>query len=102
MTISLIFLFVYYILNIIFLLNKDIIKKNYLKKKINNSFLQTLIIYYFNYQFFMIKLSLNFTPILIFIGLFILCKGFHFLITHQIPLEILGVNLNTIIITISK
>ena len=50
----------------------------------------------------MIKLSLNFTPILIFIVLFTLCKGFHFLITHQIPLEILGVNLNTIIITITK
>ena len=101
MTISLILLFISYIINVTLLLNKDLILKrlSFLKK---NFLLTKVLTYYLNYQLFLIKLSLIFTPILIFIGLLLLCKGFHFLITHQLPLEIIGINMETVINTNSK
>jgi hypothetical protein len=85
---SIILLFIVFILNIIFLLNKDKIIK-----KFNNKF----ITFYINYQAFFSRLTLFYVPILIFIGLFTLCHGLYWLVTHQIPYESLNIDLHQFI-----
>lgn len=86
--ISIILLFISYLLNIILILNKD---------KILNNFKNKYIIYYIKYQTILIKFSLVYIPIFIFAGLITLAIGLHFLITHQIPYEKLGINLESTI-----
>ena len=88
--ISLILLFISYIINITILL--AVIQN---KEKILNKFNFKLMDYYIKYQTFLIKVSLIYIPLFIFAGLFILLKGMHYLITHPIPLEILGIDMNT-------
>jgi len=85
LAISIVFLFIVFIFNVIFLLNKDKIIK-----KFDNKFISL----YVNYQSFFSKITLIYIPILIFIGLFTLCHGLHWLITNQIPYESLEVDLH--------
>lgn len=86
--ISIILLFIFFIFNLIFLLNKDKIIK-----KFNNK----LIIFYIKYQVFLSWITLFFIPILIFISLLTLCHGLHWLITNQIPYENLEIDLHKFI-----
>lgn len=86
LVISLIFLFLFYIINNIIILNKD---------KILSRFENKYIKYYLKYQSFLVHLSLIYLPILIVIGLLVLTHGLYFLITHQIPYESLGVDLHS-------
>lgn len=86
LVISLIFLFTSYVINIFIFINKDKILKKFKNK---------WIIYYIKYQSFIIKISLIYIPIFIFIGLFILLIVIHFLLTHFIPIEELGISLDT-------
>jgi hypothetical protein len=88
MCISTILLFIVFIFNIIFLLNKDKIIK-----KFDNKF----ITFYIKYQAFFSRLSLIYIPILIFTGLLSLCHGLHWLTTHQIPYESLDIDLHQFI-----
>ena len=64
-------LFIFYIINNLFILNKD---------KILNKFDNKFIKLYIKYQSFLAKLSLIYLPIFILVGLLILCHGFYFLI----------------------
>lgn len=83
--ISIILLFIFFLLNLVFLLNKDRIIK-----KFDNKFI-TL---YMKYQGFLSRLSLIYSPIFIFIGLFTLFHGLHWLVTNQIPYESLDIDLH--------
>nr|UZS78016.1 hypothetical protein [Lentinula edodes] len=83
--ISIVFLFIVFLFNVIFLLNKDRIIK-----KFDNKFISL----YVKYQSFFSKLTLLYIPIFIFIGLFGLCHGLHWLITNQIPYESLEIDLH--------
>jgi hypothetical protein len=85
LSISIVFLFIVFIFNVIFLLNKDRIIK-----KFDNKFISL----YVNYQSFFSKITLFYVPILIFIGLFTLCHGLHWLITNQIPYHSLDIDLH--------
>ena len=85
LAISIVFLFIVFIFNVIFLLNKDRIIK-----KFNNKFISL----YVNYQAFLSKLTLFYLPVLIFIGLFGLCHALYWLITNQIPYESLDIDLH--------
>ena len=93
LVISLILLFIFYIINNLFLLNKD---------KIINKFDNKFIKLYIKYQLFLAKLSLIYLPIFILVGLLILCHGFYFLIKYQIPYESLNIDLHTYISSKSK
>ena len=88
MCISIILLFIFFIFNLIFLLNKDKIIK-----KFDNKF----ITFYIKYQAFLSKITLFYIPILISIGLFTLCKGLYWLVVNQIPYEYLGIDLHKFI-----
>ena len=88
LVISLISLFIFYIINIIFLFNKDKILNKY-----NNKYIK----FYIKYQSFLAKLSLIYLPLIILFGLILLSHGLFFLITHQIPYESLNINLHTYI-----
>jgi hypothetical protein len=85
LAISLVLLFIVFIFNVIFLLNKD-----WIIKKFNNKFISL----YIKYQSFLSKITLVYVPILIFIGLFTLCQGLHWLIINQIPYESLEIDLH--------
>ena len=88
--ISIVLLFIVFIFNLIFLLNKD---------KIINKFNNKIISFYVKYHAFLSKITLFYIPIFIFIGLFTLCHGLHWLITNQIPYESLDVDLHKFIST---
>ena|ERR1700742_780686 len=86
LTLSLILLLIsFFISNIIF------INKDYIIKRFNNKF----ILLYIKYHSFMFKITLIYIPILMFIGLFVLIHGLHYLITHPIPYDQLGIDLHT-------
>lgn len=85
---SLILLFIFFIINIIFILNKD---------KILNKFENKFVKFYIKYQALLAKLTLIYVPILILMGLFTLAHGIHFILTHQIPYDSLGVDLHNYI-----
>jgi len=85
LAISIVLLFIVFIFNVIFLLNKDRIIK-----KFDNKFISL----YVNYQSFFSKITLIYVPIFIFIALFTLCHGLHWLITNQIPYESLEIDLH--------
>nr|QWO71373.1 DNA polymerase [Termitomyces sp. DKA64] len=87
-SICLIVLFIIFIINLIFLLNKDKIIK-----KFNNKFIR----FYIKYQTALSRITLFYVPIFIFVGLFTLFKGILWLITHQIPYESLGIDLHQFI-----
>nr|AYM32774.1 hypothetical protein DXG00_000016 [Termitomyces sp.] len=87
-TICLILLFIIFIFNLIFLLNKDKIIK-----KFNNKFIR----FYIKYQTALSWITLLYVPIFIFMGLFTLFNGILWLITHQIPYESLGIDLHQFI-----
>ena len=74
--------------NIIFLFNKD---------KIIKKFDNKIITFYVKYQVFLSRITIIYIPIFIFVGLFTLCYGLHWLITHQIPYESLDVDLHKFI-----
>jgi hypothetical protein len=93
LAISLLFLFLFCVVNIIFVLNKD---------KILNKFDNKYIKYYIKYQLFLANLSLIYAPILIFAGLLVLIHGFYFLITHQIPYDSLDIDLHKYISSKNK
>lgn len=84
-TISLILLLFAYILNNILMLNKN---------NILNRFKNIYILKYLQFQSLMIKISLIWIPLLMLLGLLIIAHGFHFLITHPLPLENLGIDLH--------
>jgi len=86
LVISLIFLFIFYIINNIFILKKDQILNKFIKKYIK---------FYIQSHSFFAKLSLIYLPILILIGLLILTHGFYFLMIHQIPYDSLYIDLHT-------
>jgi hypothetical protein len=86
LVISLIFLFIFYIINNIFILKKD---------QILNKFINKYIKFYIQYHSFFAKLSLIYLPILILIGLLILTHGFYFLMIHKIPYDSLDIDLHT-------
>ena len=88
LVISLILLFLFYIINNMFVLNKD---------KILNKFDNKFIKLYIKYQSFLAKLSLIYLPVFILVGLLILCHGFYFLIKYQIPYESLNIDLHTFV-----
>lgn len=85
-TISITILLTVYIFNNILLQNKDFIINRF-----NNRF----ILLYIKYVMFSAKLSLVFTPIIIYIGLFTMVVGLKFLVTHPVPYENLGIDLHT-------
>jgi hypothetical protein len=85
MCLFVILLFIVFIFNVIFLLHKDKIIR-----KFNNKF----ITFYIKYQSFLSWITLIYVPIFIFMGLFTLCHGLHWLITNQIPYESLNVDLH--------
>lgn len=86
LTISLILLFIFYILNNIFLHYKT-----FFEKQFNNKIIK----FYIKYQSFLAKLSLIYLPIMILLGLLSLSQGLLFLIEHQIPYaEIKNVDLH--------
>ena len=87
---SLILLFIFFILNLIFFINQERIISRFDNKYIK---------FYIKYQSFLAKLSLIYVPIIIIIGLFTLAHGFYFLITHQIPYYCLDIDLHTYIST---
>lgn len=87
-TISITLLFSIYIFNNILLHNKE-----YFLNRFNNRF----ILLYIKYQIFTAKLSLVIFPIIIYIGLFSLFTGLHFLVTHPVPYESLGIDLHSIV-----
>lgn len=89
-TISLILLIIAYIFNNLLIYNKDYIINRFGK---NNKFVKL----YLNYQVFCIKASLYYLPIFMFIGFYVLIHGLHFLITHQIPLDSLGLDLHILV-----
>ena len=81
-------LFIFFIFNIIFFLNKDKIIKRF-----DNKF----ITFYINYQAFLSRISLFYVPILLFMSLITLCHGLYWLITNQIPYEVLELDLHQFI-----
>jgi hypothetical protein len=85
MCLFIIILLIVFIFNVIFLLHKDKIIR-----KFNNKF----ITFYIKYQSFLSWITLIYVPIFIFMGLFTLCHGLHWLITNQIPYESLNVDLH--------
>nr|YP_009493210.1 hypothetical protein [Ganoderma calidophilum]AWJ64005.1 hypothetical protein [Ganoderma calidophilum] len=86
--ISTIILFIVYLVIHFMIYNKD-----YLVNKFNNKF----IILFIRYQLFLGKLSSFILPLFILCGLFQLLFGLHFLLTHSIPYESLGIDLHTYI-----
>jgi hypothetical protein len=88
--ISLILLFISYVINISLLILTVSKKEQFIKK-----FNYKIVKFYIEYQSLLIKFSLIYIPIFIFAGLFILLHGLHFLITHTIPFELLGIDINT-------
>ncbi len=62
--------------NIVIILNKD---------KIINRFNNRYIVWYIKYQVILSKITLFYFPLLLLTGLFTLCHGHYWLITHQIP-----------------
>ena len=91
--VSILFLFIVFIINIILFFNKDAIINKFLAPRYK------WINFYLKYQFFFIKFSLIWKPIFIFAGLILECIGIQFLITHQIPIDQLGVNLESVVDT---
>jgi hypothetical protein len=91
---SILLLFISYVVNIGILLGVI-----YKKEKIIAKFNYKIVKFYIEYQTFIIKFSLVYIPIFILAGFLILIKGLHFLITHQIPFEFLGLDINTYIDT---
>ena len=88
LVISLLFLFIFYLVNVIILLNKD---------KILSRFNNKYITFYIKYQLFLAKIATIYAPILILIGLITLCHGLYFLIKYQIPYGSLNIDLHTFI-----
>jgi hypothetical protein len=86
--ISIILLFIFFIFNLIFLLNKE---------KLINKFDNKFITFYIKYQAFLSKITLFYVPIFIFTGLFTLTKGLYWLVVNQIPYECLDVDLHKFI-----
>jgi len=86
--ISIILLFIFFIFNLIFLLNKDKIIK-----KFDNKFFT----FYIKYQAFLSKITLFYIPIFILTGLFTLWHGLYWLVTNQIPYEKLDIDLHIFI-----
>lgn len=84
LVISVLLLFIVYMINNIFLHNKEFILKYF-----NNKLLRM----YFTYQGILAKIAIFYLPILIIIGLIVISHGLYFLITHPIPFEELGVDL---------
>ncbi len=85
-SVLLIILVTVYILNVWLLFNKD---------KILNKFNNKYVVFYIKYQAFLVKVSLIYLPIFIFMGLFTITHAMFFLITHQIPFEQLNIDLHT-------
>lgn len=83
--ISLLLLFIFFIVNIVIIINKDKIIERF-----NNRFISL----YLRYQVFLSKITLIYVPILFLTGLFTLGHGLHWLITHPIPYENLGLDLH--------
>ena len=86
--ISIILLFIFFMVNLILFLNKDKIIK-----AVDNKF----ITYYIKYQAFLSKITLFYVPIFIFIGLITLSHGLYWLVVNQIPYEDLGIDLHKFI-----
>jgi hypothetical protein len=86
--ISIILLFIFFVANIYFLLYKD---------KLINKVDNKIFTFYIKYQSFFAKFSLIYLPIIIIFALLVLGHGLYFLITHQIPFEVLGIDLHTFI-----
>ena len=85
---SLIVFFLFYVsINII---NSN---KEFLINKFSNKYIKL----YIKYQFILTKISLILLPLLIMFGLIELLIGIHFLLTHLIPYEELGIDLHTYI-----
>ena len=93
LVISLILLFIFFLVNNIFYLNKD---------KILNKFENKFVKLYVKYQSFLAQLSLIYLPMLIIIGLFVLAHGLYFLITHQIPFDCLDIDLHSFVTSKKK
>lgn len=91
--ICIILLFIVFIFNLIFILNKDKILKRFDNK---------IITFYVKYQAFLSRITLFYIPIFIFIGLFTLCHGLHWLVTNQIPYECLEIDLHQFISSSSQ
>nr|QCI56460.1 hypothetical protein [Hypsizygus marmoreus] len=87
-SLSVILLFIIY-----FLLNMFIKNQEYVLSKFNNRFIKL----YIKYQIVLAKIATIHIPITIVIGLLVLIHGLHFLITHPIPLENLGMDLHSFI-----
>lgn len=83
-----IMLVIAFFINLLFLLNKD---------KINKYFNNKYFSYYIKYQAFLAKLTLLYLPIFIALGLFTICHGLLWLITHQIPYNALDIDLHQFI-----
>ena len=93
--ICILILFIVFIFNLFLYINKDyILSKNTYNIKIINL--------YFKYQIILVKLSLIIFPLFILFGLYTLCHGFHWLITHQIPYHSLDIDLHQYISSSSK
>lgn len=88
LAISILFLFLFYIMNLLILSYKDQILS-----KFNNK----LIVFIIRFELGLAKIATIYAPILIIIGLFVLIHGLYFLISHQIPYESLGIDLHTFI-----
>lgn len=88
LAISILFLFLFYIMNLLILSYRDQILG-----KLNNKF----IVFIIKFELGLAKIATIYAPILIIIGLFVLIHGLYFLISHQIPYESLGIDLHTFI-----
>lgn len=82
-------LFIIFILNIIIFINKESII-NKVSKFTKNRFVNI----YLKYQFILINLSLKITPFFILLGLFTITHGLFWMLSHQIPLETLDIDLH--------
>ena len=67
--------------------------REYFLNKYNNKYIK----FYIKYQIFLTKISLIIIPLFILFGLIELLFGLHFLLTHPIPYENLGIDLHTFI-----
>lgn len=78
-------LFIVFIINVILFINKD---------KIKNKFENKFFKFYIEYQAFMIKITLFYVPIFILLGLSTIFEGLYWLLTNQIPFQVLDIDLH--------
>ena len=74
-----------FIINVILFINKD---------KIKNKFENKFFKFYIEYQAFMIKITLFYVPIFILLGLSTIFEGLYWLLTNQIPFQVLDIDLH--------